>query len=206
MPLLWKMKKLQKREKAALAFVLFLGVITIAISVTRFTMMALLNYEKETCKKKIHPPGKLDTFVTRKLTMLSTVLVGAAEYATQTSIVAVPALRPLLGVVRVPSTIRSWTKPGTAKSCGGSTSRTNTGKSGTSNSGACYYDPGVARPEGDDSVDIKLPELKLSSSWWQDIERLEEGGEVEEGVKVEDDGTDRIPEPWEAITLPCIID
>jgi hypothetical protein len=55
MPLIWKTTKLQGRDKMALSFVLFLGVITIAVSTARFTMIALLNYGHETCTEQ-NPP------------------------------------------------------------------------------------------------------------------------------------------------------
>lgn len=51
LPLIWKMKKLNRREKFALTGMLLFGVITITVSTSRFTMMSLNYWNHETCKE-----------------------------------------------------------------------------------------------------------------------------------------------------------
>lgn len=71
-PLLGKLKKLGKGEKVAFACVLLLGIVTVAVSTTRFTLMVMSMLGSETY------------------------LLGYAEIGTQIMVVALPTLRPLL--------------------------------------------------------------------------------------------------------------
>jgi hypothetical protein len=141
--------------------------------------------------------------LTWKLTVFPSDLMGAAEITTQIAIVAVPALRPLLPLIRIPSTILSRGRGAYGGRSRSSTGKSGSSKSGTSSAGVCNYNPAMARV-GDSSgfgsrqqdhieicdiESIQLPPIDVGESLW-----------------LEENDTGEAPEPWEAITLPRLIE
>lgn len=134
--------------------------------------------------------------------------MGAAEIMTQTIVVALPALRPLLGVMKMPKILKfnqirrrgshaKSSRPGTT----------------TSQANTLYY-PGSIQEPGPamlKSVDQnwELPNMNLGSSWKIEIGNPEKdpdpsfgsGWDTETG-KPDENSTGRHPEPWENVELP----
>lgn len=118
--------------------------------------------------------------------------MSAAEITTQIIVVAAPSLRPLLGIVKLPSVCRSRGNSATRGRYIGSR-YISSSKYGPNTSGS-LQEPGMAFLGGNQGRNWGLPDLEFGSSWRIEIGRLE------------DNPTGQIQEPWEAIKLPRIID
>lgn len=93
MPMLKKLKSLQKRERVALTILLMLGIITIVASCFRIAFDTQFEGSLSACKCPKHP-------IMCSWTYILPDTIENTEITTQILVVTLPALRPLLGAIR----------------------------------------------------------------------------------------------------------